>query len=277
MANFECNFISYSLQRAVTFSIIVPSMTCPEWVVFDPDFLKLVDPKTMPARAEKLTHRRENKMPVLYLLHGTANDYSTWLRYTTIERMAEERNICVVTFSAENKSYIDRNNGDAFWRFVSEELPNFVCANFNVSQRPEDTYIAGLSMGGYGTLVHALGNPQRYCAFGAFSSGINRLNMKLSKRSDIAESNIDLYELAEKQCEKGVVFPKGMMAVGEKDPYFAPNRAFYDFLKKKGVDVFFESDPAYGHEWDFWEQEIRRFLDWIPRTDAYAAQGKRRI
>jgi len=35
--------------------------------------------------------------------------------------------------------------------------------------------------------------------------------------------------------------------------------------------------PQYGHEWRFWDIQVEEFLDWIPRTDAYAKTGKRQI
>ncbi|MBQ4288778.1 MAG: hypothetical protein II749_02310 [Clostridia bacterium] len=46
--------------------------------------------------------------------------------------------------------------GDKFFRFISEELPEFVRMMFPISERPEDTYLAGLSMGGFGTLLHGV-------------------------------------------------------------------------------------------------------------------------
>ena len=84
MGHFTCNFISYSLNRSVTVNVILPTLTCPE--IF----------------AGEKSHEVKEKYPVLYLLHGGINDYSSWERYTSIERYAEERRIAVVTFSSEN-------------------------------------------------------------------------------------------------------------------------------------------------------------------------------
>lgn len=86
MAHFTCNFISYVFNRAVDVDVIIPGVTSTE------------------AGEPGVTHKPRWKYPVLYLLHGYCNDYSTWERYTSIERYAEERRIAVVTFSAENRS-----------------------------------------------------------------------------------------------------------------------------------------------------------------------------
>ena len=32
--------------------------------------------------------------------------------------------------------------------------------------------------------------------------------------------------------------------------------------------------PEYAHEWPFWDMEIKKFLDFIPRTDYYAGLEK---
>ena len=83
------------------------------------------------------------------------------LAYTSIERYAEERNIAVCTFSAENKYYLNSKD-EKFEDFLEEELPDYLLGNFPLSNRREDTYIAGLSMGGFGALYHALRLNEQY-------------------------------------------------------------------------------------------------------------------
>ena len=69
----------------------------------------------------------------------------------------------------------------------------------------------------------------------------------------------------------GFVGPaSGNLACGDQDGLFAPNEAFRDFLRDKGFAVEWVVGEGYGHEWRFWNREVEAFLDWIPRTDAYA-------
>ena len=86
MAQIQCNFFSYSLGYPVDIQVVLPSFTS----------CNLSQPHT---------HRLPGKFPVLYLLHGYGNDYQAWLRYTSVERYAEEHRIAVVTFSCHNKAY----------------------------------------------------------------------------------------------------------------------------------------------------------------------------
>lgn len=88
--------------------------------------------------------------PVLYLLHGLSDDHTAWARYTAIGRYAEAAGLAVVMPSAGRSFYADEAHGHAYWTFVSEELPSIVRSFFRVSDEAADTFVAGLSMGGYG-------------------------------------------------------------------------------------------------------------------------------
>jgi len=284
MAKFVCNVISYTLKRTVDITVVIPTPTIPE--------------ATRRFKAEKpCVHTPEHPYPVLYLLHGMGNNHATWTGYTNVEMYAEERQIAVVNISAENKSYVTRGDDD-FYTFVSEELPDFICGMFPISRRPEDTYIAGLSMGGYGTLVHALSHPERFAAFGSFSAAVRARKMSMTsfdpdllqkqhleekgklpplKALEGEEAKFDPVALAEKIANQGKAFPKAYMACGGKDFIYESNVQFRDKLIELGADVTWDEIAQYGHEWRFWDIEVERFLDWIPRTDPYARLGKRRI
>ena len=267
MAKFVCNFISYVLKRTVDITVIIPSPTIPESMGLALD-------------GTKPSHKKPEKYPVLYLLHGYGNNHAQWTGYTNVELFAEERNIAVVNLSAENKCYVKVGNDD-FFTFVSEELPEFVTSNFPISTRPEDTYIAGLSMGGYGTFVHALSHPERYHAMGAFSAAVqlnpNNVAGAVEGEEQKLDPSVDPVALADQIASEGRKFPKIYMAVGGKDFLYQADKDYCAKLKSLGADVTWDEIPQYGHEWRFWNIEIERFLDWLPREDYYAKLGKRQI
>ena len=269
MAKFTCNFISYTLKRTVDITVVIPSPTIPDSMGMN--------------GGGKPSHTPKEKYPVLYLLHGMGNNHATWTGYTNVELFAEERQIAIVNLSAENKSYV-KLGGDDFFTFVSEELPDFVGGMFPIAREPEHTYIAGLSMGGYGTLVHALTHPERFQALGAFAAVVH-LNPALLVADAMAaasgqaevDPSIDPASLAEKLAADGKTFPKAYVACGAKDFLYKANQDFRDKLVGLGADVTWDEHPDYGHEWRFWNLEIEKFLDWLPRTDCYAQAGKRQI
>ena len=46
-------------------------------------------------------------------------------------------------------------------------------------------------------------------------------------------------------------------------------------MEENGVDVTWVPVDGFRHEWRFWNLQIEKFLEWIPRTDAYAADQKK--
>ena len=111
--------------------------------------------------------------PLLYLLHGLSDDHTAWVRYTSIERYADAYGLAVVMPQVHRSFYTDQAHGGAFWTFLAEELPELVQRFFVVSARREDTFVAGLSMGGYGALRWALRRPGRFAAAASLSGALD--------------------------------------------------------------------------------------------------------
>src|SRR5690606_33749942 len=96
---------------------------------------------------------RDGGTPVLYLLHGLSDDDTIWGRRTSIERYVSDLGLAVVMPQVHRSFYSDVVGGDGnYWQFIADELPQLVADSFQVSARREDTFVAGLSMGGYGAM-----------------------------------------------------------------------------------------------------------------------------
>ena len=255
MAQLHCNFFSYTLGFGVDIEVTLPSMT----------------PCDM---GGDRTHALPAKFPVLYLLHGHGNDYRSWSRCTSLERYAEERRIAVVTMSVGNKGYMNAEYGENWYAFVGHELPEFVAAYFPISSRREDTYIAGASMGGYGALAHALGHPERYRAVGAFSPATD-WGERPSRIGHSMPEMLSLYELLDRA--EGKKLPDLYCCIGDGDFLLESAKRFHKNLEGRGIPHRFELVAGYEHEWAFWDRQLPEFLDWLPRTDAYAALPRRKL
>ncbi len=279
MAKFTCNFISYTLRRAVDITVIIPTPT-------------ILESSQLLRSGIPCTHAPKSLYPVLYLLHGMGNNHASWNGYTNIELYAEERQIAVVCPSGESKGYIPYGR-DNFFQFISEELPDFVRGMFPVSEKPEDTFLAGLSMGGYGTLVHGFSHPERFAALGVFSAATVPIPSELTsdpekfqksiqdgslfRRFPYADPRYEPVALAKALAAGGKAFPKLYMACGDADAIYPRAAEYRDLLRSLGADVTWDELPGYDHEWRFWDIEVEKFLDWIPRTDLYHTQGKRKV
>lgn len=259
MAKISCNVISYILKRTVDITVIIPSPAISEPVGMN---------------GTKPSHNPVQKYPVLYLLHGEGNNQTAWTGYTNVELYAEERNIAVVLISGENKFHVNHPWSDHYFDFMAKELPEFIYNMFPVSRRPEDTYIAGLSLGGFGTLIHALNRPDDFAAFGAFSPAIALKSLQLYEEAD--ERFIPA-KAAKTLAAKGTKFPKLYLACGTEDFLYQADLDFKNLLLELNIDLKWISLLNYGHEWRFWDLQIEAFLDWIPRTDYYAQKINRQI
>lgn len=107
-------------------------------------------------------------LPVLWLLHGATDDQSMWHRFTSLERYAQSRGIAVVMPAVETSFYTNTDGG-RYFDYVTEELPRKLCKYFPLSPLPDDNFLAGMSMGGHGTMKLGFSKPEKYAMLGIFS------------------------------------------------------------------------------------------------------------
>ena len=152
MAHLRCDFFAESLTLSTSMTVILPERAAGQIGMSGAD--------------------SDAPPPVLYLLHGLSDDDTIWLRRTSIERYVSALGLAVVMPQVHRSFYADEAYGEKFWTFVSEELPAVVQSFFRVSSAPADTYVAGLSMGGYGAFKLALRHPDRFAAAASLSGAL---------------------------------------------------------------------------------------------------------
>src|SRR5512145_3489198 len=128
----------------------------------------------MPKRTlAAMKNKRTPKYRTLYLLHGHSDDHTAWMRWSSIEKYVEGLNLAVVMPAANLSFYTDMAHGKEYFKFISEEVPAVVRDMFSLSEKREDNFVAGLSMGGYGAFKLALTYPDRYAAAASLSGGLD--------------------------------------------------------------------------------------------------------
>ncbi len=222
------------------------------------------------------------KYQVLYLLHGAYGDYTDWLHLTSIERYAQDHKIAVIMPSAANSFYQDMNYGSDYLTYICEELPKFCEANFPISPRREDTFVAGLSMGGYGALKVALERPDKFSCAVSLSGAIDLENVigglagmpgspfvpqDIFGDKEIAGSDADIFALIRKLQAEGKELPRVYMAIGTEDFLYEANQSARQKFAALGVDVTYEEGPGI-HNWVFWDAYIQHALNWLPLKNA---------
>jgi putative tributyrin esterase len=212
--------------------------------------------------------------PVLYLLHGLSDDDTIWLRRTSIERYAAPLGLAVVMPQVHRSFYADQAYGGRYWTFLSEELPALVGEFFRVSARREDTFVAGLSMGGYGAFRWALRHPERFAAAASMSGALDvaargrrprpedpRLFERVFGDEEVTGSPHDLHALLGKADP--AVLPMLYLCCGTEDVLLGENEAFRDACAAAGVPLRSEFSGG-AHDWAYWDARIQDVLAWLP-------------
>lgn len=107
-------------------------------------------------------------IPVLYLLHGMNGNHNSWNKRTNIQRLLRKTNLIVVMPNCDNGWYTNTASGLNYYDAIAIELPQVLRQFFpNMTTKREKTFIAGLSMGGYGAFKLALKTNQ-YAMAGSF-------------------------------------------------------------------------------------------------------------
>ena len=272
MAIIEVNFISKCLMRTVTFNAIIP--------------------------VDKFGPQAENAeqkpLKTLYLLHGIFGNYTDWVNGTRIQTWAEANDLAVIMPSGENRFYLDdEKSGELYGEFIGKELVEFTRKLFPLSDKREDTFIAGLSMGGYGAIRNGLKYAENFgCVIGLsaalvhdtwkdadnsapiFTFRRNYYEAIFGEYDKVKGSDKDPKALLLKLKEEGRPVPKMYLCCGTEDGLVTANRDFRDFLNENGVDLTYVEGPG-KHDWVFWDTYIKKVLDWLPlnRTGAGINSG----
>ncbi len=258
MAYFTVNMRSHHLKGNETVGIIMPNKP------------RTVDPGDF--------YKREQKYKVLWLLHGGLGDYSNWVRYSNIELYACENDLVVVMPSAMNSQYSNWDNfaiGYDMYRYLLEELMPMVYGWLPVSDRREDNFIAGLSMGGAGALKYALNNPEKFAGAAVLSwapydipkdpafeepvsAWVGNLTAAQGGLEKLEQSIDNTWRLTLEKA--GSDLPKLYFSIGEEDDIYPRFCRYQQAAQKAGLDACFCTVPGYDHEWRFWDLEIQKVL-----------------
>jgi S-formylglutathione hydrolase FrmB len=122
----------------------------------------------------------ERKYPVVYLLHGYTDDHTGWLQFGEIDRYANKAiadgtipPMIIVMPNGDSSWYINSFDGKEKYEdfFVKEFMPS-VEKSFRIRAQKKYRGIAGLSMGGFGTLYYALKYPELFSAAAPLSAAV---------------------------------------------------------------------------------------------------------
>jgi S-formylglutathione hydrolase FrmB len=260
MAFFQADFMSKSLKQTVRFTAALPTDT-----LYPDEYLPALPLKT------------------LYLLHGYSSNPVIWQTEVAICDMATQHGIAIIMPETGNNMYMDNlPRQDMYSNLIGRELIAYTRKIFPLSEKKEDTIIAGFSMGGYGSLYNGLKYNDTFGHIIAVSPAVlspeffeiqdtfaqigvspGYFDSLLTERGDLAVSEVNILWLIKKLKEENVQFPNIYHAVGDRDLMILGNRRLDALLTSLDIPHTYEEGLGM-HDSEFFAKYIRKGIENIP-------------
>ncbi|WP_327181654.1 alpha/beta hydrolase [Streptomyces sp. NBC_01334] len=228
--------------------------------------------------------RPTRSYPVLYLLHGAHDDYTSWTRETDIEAFTEGRDLIVVMPDAGPTGIPTAwRGGPDYETFQLQEVPALLARDYRASGVRA---VAGVSTGGYGAMAHAARHPGTFSAAASYSGildttapGVPALLDAIVARENLAPHSLwgspllnaltwrDFNPRARAAGLRGtpLYVSSGSGVVGGvgdwlpealESTLWPSAHAFTDFLRLLGIPATTHYYAGGGHSWTYWKREF---------------------
>jgi S-formylglutathione hydrolase FrmB len=207
------------------------------------------------------------RLPVVYLLHGGGEDFRSWSNYSDVAGYAE-RGIVLVMPEGGSSYYTNSvaRPADRYEDYLVHDLIADAEARFPIAAVRRSRAIAGVSMGGFGAVKLALKHPELF----AFAAGV-------SSALDVPSRPFSIKRIGQWRHHRSIFGPWGGHAQLDNDPYVLvrsadPSRTPYLFLtcgeqegllpaNRRFASLLVERKFQYelhvypgGHNWNQWNK-----------------------
>jgi S-formylglutathione hydrolase FrmB len=146
-----------------------------------------------------------------------------------------------------------------------------------MSNKREDNFVAGLSMGGYGAIKAALTAPERFGGCASLSGALDVSEFATGKYMDewrgiagfdlpdgeaLHGSRHDVFAMAKRYVEEGKSFPKLYLWCGEQDDLLSHNDRFHELLDELSVEHVYKTSEG-DHSWRWWDLHIQDAMKYL--------------
>ncbi len=232
--------------------------------------------------------------PVVYLLHGYTDDNTGWLQFGEVNRYADKAiadgtipPMIIVMPNGDSSWYINSFDGREKYEdfFVKEFIPA-IEKTYHIKSQKRYRGIAGLSMGGYGTLIYSLKFPELFCAAAPLSAGVftdeeivkmqdenyeNVLgplyghNLKGNDRLNASWYKNSILKIIETKSTDELKKVRYWIDCGDDDFLTRGNCALHIALADKKVPHEFRVRDG-AHNWTYWRTGITEALQFIGQS-----------
>jgi enterochelin esterase-like enzyme len=233
----------------------------------------------------------ERKYPVTYLLHGYGDADDGWVQFGEINRLADAAikdgkipPMIIVTPDGFTSFYMNAANGSLNYEdfFIKELIPH-IEKTYHVKAEKKYRGIAGLSMGGFGSMLYALKYPNLFVAAAPLSAAVwtdsDCENMQEDMYntyfgSSVGKSlkgkdrltpfwhNNSVFSIIEKKTVEELSAVKYWIDCGDDDFLTVGNAQLHIALTNKKVPHEFRMREG-AHNWTYWRTGVIDALSFI--------------
>ncbi len=228
--------------------------------------------------------RSERSYPVLYLLHGANGTHRSWPKSGSAKRIidaaiAEGRSVEMIVvmpdasgegedYNGLHFGYFDQN-GWPYERFFIEEFIPLVESRLRIDGDKRHRAIAGLSMGGYGTVFYAMRHPELFSSACPLSGRLSGVPDNSSDR--YTEEYMHLIDSLGIDKLSAAITPEQAEAMqtvrwridcGDDDYLLDGNIDFFRAMRRSGIPAEFRIRNG-GHSWIYWQSALPDVLTFV--------------
>lgn len=223
--------------------------------------------------------------PVLYLLHGGGDDQTGWVQFGEVRHIADKAikdgistPVIIVMPDANTGRRGYSNDVRNEWRyedFFFEEFMPFIESAYRIRKAREFRAVAGLSMGGNGTLIYALHHPELFgsaCPLSAGAGPVNLANVKRSLGADSSKVKQEQYDAYFQKYDIPTLINRipddrkkdvrWYIDCGDDDFLYEGNAMLHIYMRKKEIPHEYRVRDG-AHTWTYWRESLPEVLRFI--------------
>ncbi len=236
----------------------------------------------------------DRSYPVLYLLHGFTDNETGWVQFGEVKNIADRESqsvevtpMIIVMPDAGLTWYVNNHDGSVMYEdfFINEFIPH-VENTFRTRAEKQFRAVAGLSMGGYGSLIYSMKYPDTFAAAAPLSAGVSTdssiVNMPMENWNNVyglpfgkdregeerltdhylQNSVLNIVKTGNAEALKKVRY---YIDCGDDDFLIKGNMELHSALLDKGVPHEFRVRDG-GHTWNYWRTALPEVLKFVSQS-----------
>ncbi|MDR0749430.1 MAG: esterase family protein [Tannerellaceae bacterium] len=234
--------------------------------------------------------RSDQSYPVLYLLHGSGDNQTGWVQFGQVQHIADQTiaegkaaRMIIVMPDADTgrRGYFNDIRGDFDYEdFFFKELIPHIEKNYRVRTERRYRAVAGLSMGGGGTIFYTLHHPGMFAAAAPLSAStgswdIEQAKARLPKDARVTDQQINAYyrrhsieealKAASEDELKQIKQVRWYISCGDDDFLSDGNSLMHIAFRKNEIPHEYRVKDG-AHTWTYWRMELPLVMEFVSKS-----------